>query len=90
MVCTSALYALYQAEWPLHLCGALLAALPVIVRRVPGNLRGWMVAAISILFVGVVAIGSFEGRAAANTDMLDGPNSQALPYVAFATKIEFS
>jgi hypothetical protein len=48
-----------------------------------------MVAAISILFVGVAAVGSTEGRAAANMDMLDDPNSKALPYVAFATKIEF-
>lgn len=89
VVCTSALYALYQAEWPLYVGGVLVAAMPVIARRIPGNLRGWIAATISILFVGVAALGAFEGRVTANVDMLDDPNSEALPYVAFATKLEF-
>jgi hypothetical protein len=89
VVCTTALYVLYDARWPLVLIGLLITALAFVARRGHSPLRGSVVVGICILLFAMATAGLFGGREAANKDMLDDPGSSALPYVAFATKTEF-
>ncbi|MGD0778854.1 MAG: hypothetical protein ABSC05_39260 [Candidatus Solibacter sp.] len=89
VVCTIALYVLYEAVWPLFVGGIVVAILAITARRTHRLRREWIVAAICIVLVAVAAAGLLRGRQVADRDMLDDPTSQALPYVAFATKTEF-
>ena len=89
VVSTLAVYVMYQTVWPLLVTGALIATLAVIARRGHRLTRSWIVAAFGIVLFAVASAGLFRGRQVADWDMLDDPNSTALPYVAFATKVDF-
>jgi uncharacterized membrane protein YhaH (DUF805 family) len=89
VVCTIALYVLYQAVWPLLVAGVVVAILAMAARRTHRLRREWIVVAICIVLFAVAAAGLLRGRQVADRDMLDDPTSQALPFIAFATKAEF-
>lgn len=85
VVSTIAVYVLYESVWPLFVAGALIMAMAIVGRRLPGPGHGWTVAALGVLLLTTAVAGVFRGRQVANQDTL--ANSSNLPNVAFATKL---
>ncbi|MGO9166673.1 MAG: hypothetical protein ACLP56_07355 [Candidatus Sulfotelmatobacter sp.] len=85
VVSTTAVYVLYESVWPLFVAGALIMAIAIVARRMPGTGRGWTVAALGVLLLSTAIAGVFRGRQVANQDIL--ANSRNLPNVAFASKL---
>jgi hypothetical protein len=85
VVCTTAVYMLFSAHWPILVIAALLSAWGLIVRRRKLNKRIVTVVALALLLATVSTAGAFHGRRQANDDMLS--DSRGLPNVAFSTRL---
>jgi hypothetical protein len=85
VVSTIAVYVLYESVWPLFVAGALILAIAIVARRMPGTGHGWTVAALGMLLLSTAIAGVFRGRQVANQDTL--ATSRNLPNVAFASKL---
>ncbi len=85
VVCTTAVYMLFSARWPLLVIAALSLAWMLFVRRRKLNQRIVTVVVLVLLLLTVSAAGASYGRRQANDDML--ADSSGLPNVAFSTRL---
>jgi len=86
VVCTLAVYVLYGAKWPLGVVAAIILTRVVFARQLRPLGRGPVAAMLGLLFLTAAAAGLIRGRQLANEDAL--LDSLALPYIAFASKLE--
>lgn len=82
VVCTIAVYVLWEAKWPLVIGGLVLLGLAELSRRNKLSRSFVVVAVIAALFTAGAAGGS-TGRANAHRDAFD---NSALPWVGFTVK----
>jgi hypothetical protein len=85
VVCTTAVYMLFSAHWPLPAIAVLSFAWVLFVRRTKLNPHIVTVAVLVLLLIIVSAAGASHGRRRANEDML--ADSSGLPDVAFSTRL---
>ena len=86
VVCSTAVYMLFNSRWPLVAIAVLLIASAVLVRRGILSRPIVTIAALILLLLTVSAAGAFHGRRQANNDML--ADSRELPDVAFSTRLD--
>jgi hypothetical protein len=83
VVCTLALFVMYESVWPLLVLAALITAVAVAEPLQLKYARGLVIVAITVIFLTAASAGAFRGRQGANEDMHGG---SALPRVAFASR----
>lgn len=88
VVSTISVYVFYESVWPLCVLAALFLTWALVMDRLHGLGRAWIVAALGVVLLTVAVAGLADGRRVANKDMLN--ESRTLPYVAFATKQKLS
>jgi hypothetical protein len=84
VVCTTAIYVLYSAKWPLVIVAGLTLGWAGFGRRLPALQSSGAAATLALLLLTVSTAGVIEGRRRAGQDSLS--SSDELPYVAFASK----
>jgi hypothetical protein len=84
VVCTTAIYVLYTAKWPLAIVGGLILGWALFGHRFSARQSSATAATLALLLLTVATAGVVEGRRRAGQDSLS--RSDELPYVAFATK----
>ncbi|MGB7547729.1 MAG: hypothetical protein WBM14_08265, partial [Terracidiphilus sp.] len=85
VVCTTAVYMLFSARWPLLVIAAFLLTWTFVARLRKINQRVVAVVVLVLLLLTVSTAGAFYGRRQANDDML--ADSSGLPNVAFSTRL---
>jgi hypothetical protein len=85
VVCTTAIYVLFNEKWPLIVVVVLLLAWGVLSLRFPRLSRSVGATVLGLLLLTVSAAGVLRGRKQANENML--AESSVLPLVAFSAKV---
>lgn len=86
IVSTLAIYVLYSAKWPLFVAAALVLARAIFYRQLRPLRRRGAAAVLGLLLLIAATAGVIRGRQLAIEDAL--LDSNALPYVAFASKLD--
>jgi hypothetical protein len=84
VVCTTAIYVLYDATWPLIVVAALVLGWGLLAPRFQRLSRSLGVAALGLLLLTVATAGVAQGRRRAAEDAVT--DSSTLPFVAFTSR----
>lgn len=85
VVCTTAVYVLFNAAWPILVAAALWVGWNFVGHYLKRFRRGATMVILALLLLVPYLLGAFRGRQHATVDMLI--DSGTLPYVSFSSKL---